>query len=332
MIDAYLSYAATYKAVSDERVKRSRRVLLEFAASISPREVHQATSSDLRAFLAAKLEAGFHPNTVRQYRGILMAFVKWLWRDAEAISADAYLRMIDVESPHGSSQNMKPNPYKRTELAAFWATLDRRYPKATDLSLQRYFAGTSSWRRVWRHIFRLQLEAVVALALDMGLRKDEIHKASLDDLHYDNEYVVVVGKGEKPREVPFTVNARARIEAWVELRHRLGVTVEQPWLVVMWDGDRSLVPLGYRRFGDLPARVGGPYTLHRFRHTFATERLRAGMRLENVQKLLGHATMEQTRAYAEIARYDLSRAMEQSQRVFEGAVLPPSAREAAQAA
>jgi len=42
------------------------------------------------------------------------------------------------------------------------------------------------------------------------------------------------------------------------------------------------------------------YSLHCLRHTCATERLNAGMRLECLQQLLGHSSLEQTRHYARL--------------------------------
>ena len=42
------------------------------------------------------------------------------------------------------------------------------------------------------------------------------------------------------------------------------------------------------------------YTLHCLRHTFASELLNAGMRLECLQQLLGHSTIEMTRRYARL--------------------------------
>jgi len=42
------------------------------------------------------------------------------------------------------------------------------------------------------------------------------------------------------------------------------------------------------------------YTLHCLRHTCASELLNAGMRLECLQQLLGHSTIEMTRRYARL--------------------------------
>ena len=42
------------------------------------------------------------------------------------------------------------------------------------------------------------------------------------------------------------------------------------------------------------------YTVHSLRHTYASELLNAGMRLEVLQQLLGHQDIEMTRRYARL--------------------------------
>jgi integrase len=66
-------------------------------------------------------------------------------------------------------------------------------------------------------------------------------------------------------------------------------------------------PLGYetaRRMFETHLEKAGlghkGYTLHCLRHTFASELLNAGMRLECVQQLLGHSSIEMTRRYARL--------------------------------
>ena len=57
------------------------------------------------------------------------------------------------------------------------------------------------------------------------------------------------------------------------------------------------------------------YTVHSLRHTFASELLNAGMRLECLQQLLGHSCIEMTRRYARLTdttrREEYFRAMAQ---------------------
>lgn len=67
---------------------------------------------------------------------------------------------------------------------------------------------------------------------------------------------------------------------------------------------------GYARLQDTwPVRPRTDRHSHqrpdRLRHTFATERLRSGMALEKLQVMLGHSTLQQTLAYAEIVNADV---------------------------
>ena len=61
---------------------------------------------------------------------------------------------------------------------------------------------------------------------------------------------------------------------------------------------------------------------HRFRHTCATEWLRAGMELQELSKLLGHASIQQTLCYAEIVRDDIARSMRKVESGFSTATGP----------
>lgn len=329
LIDAYVHHAETYKGLTRGRIRDTRRSLLELEATLDG-DLTSCDADSLTAFLTAKLEAGYHVNSVRQVRSHCFAFFRWLWHDQRAIDADAYMRIKAVPPPAGSSGATNPDPYSRTELAQFWTTLQHRFPLKTKRSLKLYYAGNSSWKRIWRHYFRLQVEAVIALALDLGLRRNEIWGLSLDDLHYDNEYVVVNGKGGKVREVPFTDNAREHLREWIETRERMGVDHDCPWVILWhWEGG-SGGPMAARELGRLPERVmrleKGRWTLHRFRHTCATERLRAGMDLEVVQRLLGHASPQQTLCYAQLVARDVARQMEKTQNVFDGSTRPPRTR------
>jgi hypothetical protein len=77
----------------------------------------------------------------------------------------------------------------------------------------------------------------MSLALFGGLRATEIRLAGLDDIHPDNEYMVVrgkspVGENEGYREVPFTVEGRRIVGEWLEFRAVIAPNHRTPWLVL----------------------------------------------------------------------------------------------------
>jgi site-specific recombinase XerD len=94
---------------------------------------------------------------------------------------------------------------------------------------------------------------------------------------------------------------------------------ESPWLSLRNDDPLSEITL--RRLSKALQRFGRPYyRWHRFRHTYATERLRAGMPLEQLQYMMGHAKLEQTLAYAKIVSADVRKEADRTESAFERAI------------
>jgi len=131
-----------------------------------------------------------------------------------------------------------PRPYNQTELRLLRATLDEAWPllEAEEIRYwaSRWQRGISPYSRVRVHAIRLQLDAVIALALDCGLRRNEILTLTEDWMHYDNLGVVVwhppgPWTGEV-REVPYTDRVRTTIWRWLEFRALIGPEHDSPWL------------------------------------------------------------------------------------------------------
>jgi len=62
----------------------------------------------------------------------------------------------------------------------------------------------------------------------------------------------------------------------------------------------STARLIFQRYLEKAGLMDQAYSLHWLRHTFATELLNVGMRLECLQVLLGHRSIEETRRYARL--------------------------------
>jgi site-specific recombinase XerD len=303
-----------YHRISKERAAQQRRLLLEFGAS---HDLTATTADQIQHQAGAWLEGGYHVNTVRKKLNMLRPFFSWAYA-VKLITAEQYMDIRLVKDPRGSSAAGKPRPYTRMEVIAFWNELDAKLPLNParghrSQAIKRFLAGKGPWRNLWRHAMRLQVDCAVRLALDLGLRRHEIFGLKVDDLHYENEYIVVWGKADphtgekKVRQVPFTNEARDAIRLWLEFRaHVLKPDHDSPWCSC-WGSETYNHPMWERRFNTLLQDVIGPtWTWHRFRHTCATNWLRAGADLEVVQRLLGHATLQQTLAYAEILKSDVA--------------------------
>jgi integrase len=190
-------------------------------------------------------------------------------------------------------------PLLEGEAAAYW--------------LDRWCRGISPYSRVRSHTIRLQLEAIIALALDCGLRRNEILALTEDWMHYDN-LGVVVWQPPGPwqglhREVPYTARTRKAIWAWIEFRTLIGPEHDSPWLN-LWAEEtirRPLRPDAFHRL--LRIYIGREWSYRRLRDSCAVSWLNAGLPLEHVRRLLGLSSLEATLPYARLARGSLERRM-----------------------
>lgn len=316
LLDDFVREYQEYHALSPGRRTDQLRALRRLSERTG-KDVTDHTASDIRQHLATMRDEGMHVNTIAKELNLLRPFFRWAY-EAGHVNAELALSIQGIEAPRGNGNGL-PRPYSRKELDRFRAQLAKRWPEVEDKWWQRWRRGTSRFKRVQTHVMRIQIEAIVALALNCGLRRREIFDLELDDFHYDNAYVVVQhGKGDKAREVPHTASSREAVRRWLELRSELNPDHDKPWLCLAWE-DIALKPMRWERFQGIIATVGD-WQLHRFRHTAGTEWLRATKRIEIVSRLLGHANIQQTLGYAEIVRDDLHDAIAKAERQFEDRV------------
>jgi site-specific recombinase XerD len=305
-----------YHNITKPRRLMQIRVLRELEDQL-PGSVLDIDAAQLRAYMGWLVnERGLHPNTVRQYRNAIKPLLTWAW-ERRWISADDLLEMRSVRLPRGAGPYSTPRPYKRKQLDRFWREMEERYPWSVDGTIEtaekfltRWRKGTSKWNRVQRYAKRLQIEAIVALALYGGLRRDEIFNLQLDDMHPDNEYIVVRARKNKEgewreRAVPWLGDQmRPAVARWLEFRDELDPPHDRPWLSLHHQAHHRKA-MRHRMFEMLLHDIGDGWEFHRMRHTAATIMLRSGIPLDKVSKILGHSRLEQTRQYAEVSHNDL---------------------------
>lgn len=337
IIGAFCAYHHQYNAISPARAKMQTRVLRDLEAFL-PGPVLELDSDQLRDYATQLVSArSLHPNTVRQYLGAIGPLITWMW-DRKLINAETFLALRAVDPPRGASANGVPRPYSRKEFDRFRVQLEAAYPwgvlprKPNDGGrqlmtqadaerfLSRFARGLSRWNRVQCYAKRVQLEAIVALAMYGALRRDEIFNVKLNELHPDNAFIVVRSRKnpeaeERVRAVPWMSNEmRDSVRRWLDLRELLAPEHDSPWLSL--HQSHYLKPMRHRQFGMLVCMIGEGWSFHRMRHTAATHMLRAGIPLEKVAPILGHSRLEQTRAYAKIDHTDVVLAAARVQGVF----------------
>jgi site-specific recombinase XerD len=318
-MDALLArYESDRLAVlSDDRGRASLRVLRDLQARCDRADLARAEAGTVRRLLEAWEAAGAHPNTARKWRGMILAFYGWAWREGY-ITGDVLLELRAIRPPNGSYARAQPEPYRPGELRELRPVLDERWPRLPDDEARRWVGrwrdGLSPYSRIRQHAIRLQLEAVLALALHCGLRRGEIFRLDVEAIHPDNAYIVVPDKdGPWPGAhhiVHYTDSAREAIAPWVRLRAAIKPDHSCAWLN-LWSAETVREPMTRHSFDRLlRTYVGRGWSLRRLRATCIVNWIRAGLKLEHLRDVLGYSDIAELLPYARCVGGDPGREMD----------------------
>lgn len=155
-------------------------------------------------------------------------------------------------------------------------------------------------------IKELRDRAILELLYASGLRVRELVGLNDESVEMSQEMVRVLGKGRKPRIVPFGRHAAEALVAYLAERNRLELAQPEPDgqipLFVSLRG-RRLTARDVQRLVErtrmlLPS--GRRLTAHTLRHSFATHLLEHGADLRAIQELLGHTSLATTQKYTHV--------------------------------
>ena len=201
---------------------------------------------------------------------------------------------------------LKEQLIKEIDLSIFKSPkVKKGIPKSIDPELiaEAINAVISEENERW---INLRDEAVILLLYGAGLRINEALSLKIQDLP-DSEWLRVLGKGNKARDVPVLPEIVKKIKDYLDICP-FAKKPNDP----MFFGKRggALSPrIIQRRVEKIRYRLGLPeYTTpHALRHSFATHLLSGGADLRAIQQLLGHASLSTTQRYTDVNEGELVR-------------------------
>jgi len=134
-------------------------------------------------------------------------------------------------------------------------------------------------------------ELIVTLLYTLGLRISEL--ASLELKEISSEWVRVMGKGQKGRDIPMLASSHALIRKYMDETRPQRFLFESKGTRLSENSLRYLVTKCFKR-------VGLKVTPHQLRHSYATALLNNNARIADVSELLGHASMSTTQIYTKL--------------------------------
>jgi len=240
-------------------------LFLGFCGKSGKKDLDEIERVDLEAFIEHEQDRGMHISTVRTRLACIIAFLHFLM-EQDVISGSLLKRSIKLKLPDTLPRAMNPSDV-RTLLSVIDDTRDR---------------------------------ALILLLLRTGIRIGEALGLTLNDLDIQDRKVHLF-EGEKNsmgRVVYLSDDALFAVKLWLRRRDK-----KKEFVFYGQGNTRLCYSAGRSRFVKYLKKAGldqKGYTVHCLRHTFASELLNAGMRLECLQQLLGHQDIEVTRRYARL--------------------------------
>lgn len=254
------------------------------------------------------------PRTCEEYEKELRAWARWAsprglrWSTTTREDIENHVRTL-------TARGLKPATIKKrvTALRGLYAYMEHRH--MIEQNPARYIQTprildtlptTTDVRKVDEYLNATPIDAAdidvklaTALMLEAGLRLDETIRLERGDIDTTQRAIRVKGKGGKER-ITFYGQRTAKLlyenRRWRQgriLDIELGTTLR--WAM-------------YKYAGKYAKRIHP----HELRHTFACEKLNAGMSLKTLSQLMGHASTATTERYARMSIETLKREYNQT--------------------
>lgn len=153
--------------------------------------------------------------------------------------------------------------------------------------------------------------ALFELIYSCGLRISEAASLKIENLHLAEKIIIVRGKGDKERMVPFGESAKKWLEEYLKVRPNFVKNRIVSEVFVNFRGEPLSRKGIWKNFQEYEAQSGVSAKVHTLRHSFATHLLAGGMDLRTVQELLGHADLATTTIYTHLENKQLKEAHKQ---------------------
>lgn len=277
---------------------------------------------DLEQFLAyISIEKGLSKNTLVAYKRDLTKYAVFLKKQKIKSFRDVKRKVIMEFLLEERDEGLSPSSVARELVAVrmlhqFLAQEGRVSEDVTDAleapKLWKHLPDYLSVQEVESLIKApdtkkpagLRNQACLELMYATGLRASEVSDLKLSDIHMDEGYIRIFGKGSKERVVPLGRSAKQALKAYLPARQKWIGQKKEDSLFVNHFGKKTTRQTVWKILKDSAKDAGISKKIypHILRHSFATHLLEHGADLRVVQELLGHSDISTTQIYTHVDR------------------------------
>lgn len=158
-------------------------------------------------------------------------------------------------------------------------------------------------------------KAIIEVMYGCGLRVSEVVNLRISNLYFRDNYIRIIGKGDKERLVPIGQTAQNAILLYMEgVREHIKIKKgEEDFVFLNRRGARLTREMIFMMIKQAAEAAGITKTIspHTFRHSFATHLVEGGADLRAVQEMLGHESITTTEIYTHLDRSYIKSIIEQ---------------------
>ena len=269
------------------------------------RELRTISAFDVERIKAQRLKSGRKPSTVNRdldrIRGVLSRAVEW------GFLADHPLKAVKRAKGADNSRVRYLTPAEEERLRAALAAREaaRRASRESGNTWCKE-RGYGDGRPMWPEDgFTDYLTPMVLVALNTGMRRGELFGLQWQHVNLAGKLLTITAgnaKSRKARHLPLNTEALDVLTRWQRQGEGAGLVFPSAGggrmdnINTSWGGIVADAKLADFRFHDL-------------RHTFASKLVMAGVDLNAVRELLGHADIAMTLRYAHLAPGKLAEAV-----------------------
>jgi integrase/recombinase XerD len=148
--------------------------------------------------------------------------------------------------------------------------------------------------------------AIIEILYGSGLRVSEAVELKISSVFFDEEFLMITGKGNKQRLVPLGRSAAKELKNWIQ-NHRLHIPIKKGFedhVFLNRNGRKLSRVMIFLVIKELAEKAGIKKTIspHTLRHSFATHLVEGGADLRAVQDMLGHESITTTEIYTHLDR------------------------------
>ncbi len=275
-IERFVNFLRVEKRFSKHTVTAYSTDIEQFSiyliAQYQIKDLAECSHFIIRSWIVSLIEAEIDPRTVNRKVTTLRTFYRFLLKEGKVVRSP----MLKVQAPK----------------------VAKKLPEYVDEPKMEQLLSNKKESETFED-FRNNL--IIDFFYRTGVRLSELIGVKIEDVNLYNLTITVLGKRNKIRQIPFTLNFKNEIKNYLILRAAFMQEKEKNNQLFFVDnsGNQMYPKFVYRVVKNAISSVstGKKRSPHILRHSFATAMLNHGADINSIKEILGHSSLAATQVY-----------------------------------